>query len=311
MNFNALSRGHAVPDTGFEGAVHSIFTSAFNIRLRNGTLISVLTNIHANQPRAFRIDAPDEFRFDSSDITVGDAVTSRDGTIRISHRTLTIDFRTTPVWHSHLDSIHVDFDRDASHAAWHSIAAVLHHHPAASGGIADTALAALKTGEFISPSPFKVQTFRAARELALATCNDDINGALDASRQLIGLGPGLTPSGDDFLTGYITGLWTSAPMTDALARFIRQLGSGLALYLDQTTDISAGFLRDAIGRTASETIVDVLRSIAEGQQPALVERAAHAALNVGSTSGADTVAGVLVGLAACKGSKLAVSSLQI
>jgi hypothetical protein len=310
MNLNALSRGHAAPDASFEGAVHSIFRTAFNIRLRSGTLLSVLTSMHANQPRAFRIDAPQEFQFDHYTFHIGDSVVSCAGIIEIPHRTLTIDFRTAVVWRDHLDSVFVDFSPNASRAAWHLVASMVLHHPASSGGLADTALAALKTSKLISPSPLKVRAFQAIRELVRSTRDDDINGALDASTQLIGLGPGLTPSGDDLLAGYITGLWTTVSMNTVLAHFTRQLGSRLAPQLYRTTDISAGFLRDAIYRTASETIVEMLRSIAEGQPPALVERATHAALNVGSTSGVDTVAGVLVGLAACNDSKLAISDLQ-
>ncbi len=47
---------------------------------------------------------------------------------------------------------------------------------------------------------------------------------------LIGLGPGLTPSGDDFLVGYLAGLWCSAGSTRLRVEFLSALGKAIVRF---------------------------------------------------------------------------------
>ncbi len=119
-----------------------------------------------------------------------------------------------------------------------------------------------------------------------------------AAEQLVGLGPGLTPSGDDMLAGLLV----------ALRRLGTAAGVGRAVWLagwlaaavtfdarGRTTPISATLLHCAARGEASGEVLAVLRSLTGRQSP---EPALHRLLQLGHTSGADLAWGVRIGLAA-------------
>jgi hypothetical protein len=54
--------------------------------------------------------------------------------------------------------------------------------------------------------------------LGEATAAGDAEACLDAAQALLGLGPGLTPSGDDCVSGWLTGLVVGSPRGAALPR---------------------------------------------------------------------------------------------
>ncbi|GIG79696.1 DUF2877 domain-containing protein [Planotetraspora kaengkrachanensis] len=122
--------------------------------------------------------------------------------------------------------------------------------------------------------------------------------AITAAERLIGLGPGLTPSGDDMLSGLLVALRhlgeaTGTPRAVWLADWL-----ATAVTYDartRTTPISATLLHCAAkGQTTSE-VVGVLRAVT-GRQP--LEAAAHRLLQLGHTSGADIAWGVHIGMSA-------------
>ena len=109
---------------------------------------------------------------------------------------------------------------------------------------------------------------------------------------LIGLGPGLTPSGDDFLAGLMVALVCVGP--DAAVSALR--GSIATLAPDRTTALSATLLAHAGQGASSETAHRLLKTLFEaGDQPD-AEKVARELADVGHTSGWDLLAGLLVGI---------------
>jgi hypothetical protein len=111
-----------------------------------------------------------------------------------------------------------------------------------------------------------------------------------AGRALIGLGAGLTPAGDDVLVGLTAGL---TALGDPRAR---GLANAWARHANGRTTVAAeAFHRHAATGAYSERLHDLLRALlfeGVGAIPAAV----HAAARWGATSGADTIAGVLLAL---------------
>ena len=103
---------------------------------------------------------------------------------------------------------------------------------------------------------------------------------------LLGLGIGLTPSGDDFLCGFLAGLaWAGAwehPLCVSLRR-------GISLHLSDTNVISAAFLRCAADGNFSVPLLQFLSAV---HHPAALARAAEALAQVGHSSGMDSLAGL-------------------
>lgn len=103
---------------------------------------------------------------------------------------------------------------------------------------------------------------------------------------IIGLGIGLTPSGDDFLCGVLAGLLlrnaTDHPFSTELRQQIRQK-------LSDTNDISRAFLQCALQGQFSEAVCSLGRNLNPDQLSAAFSA-------IGHSSGMDTLCGVLYAL---------------
>ena len=104
--------------------------------------------------------------------------------------------------------------------------------------------------------------------------------------QLIGLGPGLTPSGDDYLGGVLVGLrWLGrGAQANSLWRWLEPR------LAQRTSPISAAHLAAAAAGQVHEALHDVLDSLSAWETPDLLPGLAQLDA-VGHTSGWDALAG--------------------
>ncbi|MEA5151225.1 MAG: DUF2877 domain-containing protein [Oscillospiraceae bacterium] len=156
------------------------------------------------------------------------------------------------------------------------------------GGFADLAL---PEGERWKSSPCAAE---AAGILAL--CGAHIAGrcwadAALALTELLGLGEGLTPSGDDFLCGVLAGS-RFAGTQDATA-FREALCEILEARLDRTNDISAAFLRCALQGQFSRPVIALAQGVC-------LRVAVESFAAIGHSSGADTLSGMIYILGALR-----------
>ena len=109
-----------------------------------------------------------------------------------------------------------------------------------------------------------------------------------------GLGMGCTPSGDDFLTGLIVGaaFSTSAPRNQ---EFIRKFGRELVKGPWVENKLVGKFRLDAIAGHPSLVLCKLCSLLSAGATGLPLERAIREALACGSTSGWDTLLGLLSG----------------
>jgi hypothetical protein len=114
-----------------------------------------------------------------------------------------------------------------------------------------------------------------------------------AARKLLGLGPGLTPSGDDFLGGMMIALHAIGHEDAAIS-----LWTAIAPHLDARTNaISASHLRSAAAGTGHEALHLILNSILRGDLDSL-RRDLDRIGTIGHSSGWDALAGMLTVLRA-------------
>lgn len=108
---------------------------------------------------------------------------------------------------------------------------------------------------------------------------------------LVGLGQGLTPSGDDFIGGAMMALshWGPAAMAAALREAIGNIPDGA------TTPVSASLLRAAAEGFAHEYIHAMLDAIDAGSEREIQQAIVRAA-TIGHLSGWDTLAGIAIAL---------------
>ena len=117
--------------------------------------------------------------------------------------------------------------------------------------------------------------------------------ASESVAALLGLGPGLTPAGDDVLSGLLIGLHAAGEtqVASTLAAMIRAAPS------DATSALGRAFLDAAIDGLPAEPIAAAGAALLAGDEarfPAVIERID----GVGHTSGWDMLAGVVLALAA-------------
>jgi len=125
-----------------------------------------------------------------------------------------------------------------------------------------------------------------ARLLEPYPCPVPVGGSVG---DLLGLGPGLTPAGDDVLAGLLVALQSN----DDLRRLVADDVSRLAPM--RTTALSAALLRHAAAGTAVTAVLDLADALAgHGDDDGLVEALARL-LVVGSSSGTALAHGLLRG----------------
>lgn len=105
---------------------------------------------------------------------------------------------------------------------------------------------------------------------------------------LIGYGPGLTPSGDDFIVGFLA---VDARVPFLSKKIISILEDGIKQ--KRTTDVSIAYLKAALVGEFSTAVVEVIHALGD-------ETCLFKALNVlsktGHSSGYDTIAGIYYAL---------------
>ncbi len=129
---------------------------------------------------------------------------------------------------------------------------------------------------------------RALALLADGIRRRDLTTLTEGTRQLAGLGFGLTPSGDDVLVGTLLALAVSRPGDAEIIRTVI-----VAAAAGRSPRISGVYLQAAARGEASETWHRLLALMPDGHPSALIS-AIRTAMAVGETSGADMLAGFLL-----------------
>lgn len=126
--------------------------------------------------------------------------------------------------------------------------------------------------------------------------------AAGAGRELVGIGPGLTPSGDDVLAGLLAtaavlgraGVDTrSGPVLGAVRSAVLDIAA------DRTTLLSASLLRDAVGGAMVSPAARLLLALlapADRRDPSGTRAALADLLALGASSGRDLAEGMLLAL---------------
>jgi len=141
------------------------------------------------------------------------------------------------------------------------------------------------------------------RDLIRATRRYELTDTTAIST-LTGLGPGLTPSGDDLLVGYMAGLWSTMRDQSKRMQFISSLGKNIIRLSRRTSIISRTYLCHAARGQVSSHLADLAEAICRETDSERLADIAETAMRVGHTSGMDAVTGMLMGLVAWDGNNL-------
>jgi hypothetical protein len=146
-------------------------------------------------------------------------------------------------------------------------------------------------------SPALKQALPTIRGMVDAWRAGDPNGTLVCAEELLGLGEGLTPSGDDFVGAMLFAAVNldivDGPASGFSPSAVRRL---LTRARQRTNLISYALLHDHAVGHASEALHRLLRALVRGDSVAVISRVATDVIRIGHSTGWDLLAGLWMGL---------------
>ena len=145
-------------------------------------------------------------------------------------------------------------------------------------------------------NPFVPPARRSALGFMRAFRQGNALGAIAAAKGLLGLGIGLTPSGDDLLSGLLVALvlgrrngFDQSTVVDQIAEGVAESSRG------RTTPLSQDYIQQAAAGRANEAVLRFVEDLYTGTRGNL-SRSMADLIGYGATSGTDIAAGAILGV---------------
>ena len=261
--------------------VLSAFARACNLASADRSVLALVLPQIGNGPLNIVVDSPPGLL-----AQVEPGAPAAIGVARIRIGKLKVDLRRAGTWEPCPDWEALRSQRavTASHAAFLRALCLRY----ASSGSLLPLLGATPAGN--KPARAILRSAQEAAETLIEGCRGDSAQLREGATRLAGLGNGLTPAGDDFLTGVMVWIWLTHPAPESLCQTIADVSES------QTTTLSAALLRAGARGECSAAWHALLEALAEGSsatQKTRLSAAAQRVLSTGATSGADSLAGFL------------------
>lgn len=282
--------GSRVPRSRCSGRVEAVFANACNVALDSGGLITVLAPQAGNVAHGIRLSRHLQFDFH---LRRGMPVRVEKECVDFDGGAMAVRLAGARTWTSAFRPGGCEWSSRSDRAA--AIVRDLLRRNGAFRGSEFLARVLCMEGPAM---PLALRIAPILASLAHCTHARDRAGALRQVTQFIGLGPGLTPAGDDFIIGWLAGLALRAG-TPLQREFLRDLCAGIAPLGSATTSVSRQHLEDACALAFSERLSDLCLAIGDAAPGPNLTSAVAAQLQVGASSGADAAAGLLFALFDC------------
>jgi hypothetical protein len=282
----ADSVGARVPSRA-RAQVHSVFLRACNIETESGELVTLLAADSGNLPHGIRCASP--IAPLCARLRQGQTAIVEGATLRVPTADFVVDFSRAAVWSgtvAALPGVRGAEPQGALRELWET----LREHAPDQG----VAPALFSSGSRRSTLGRALVT-RLAQTLpilARATEAGDAGAVVSTLGALVGLGAGLTPAGDDLIVGYLAALWSRSHREPGIAALLRALVVPVGQLSLHTNAISRQMLLDALRGHFAERLTEVVRCVCGGGN---VAGASMRALEIGHSSGADVLCGLLFG----------------
>jgi len=285
---------------GFAGSVLSVFTGVCNLVSDQGEVVALVSQRVGNGPlnivlegdgllaRGWEAGLP--VKGDGRGIRVGEA---------LNNEPLMVSLAGAEVWEPRLEWAGLNADWPGLKASL----AVLHDHLIAQASAESLAclggygnppyLVAGSVGGRSVESAYRKVARRAIEGLLAALYGGDRQGITAGAAALAGLGPGLTPAGDDFLLGLMAGLRTWPQFLTGKGLSVEETCQAVyGAAAGRTNLLSMALLRSAREGLFGEAWHILLAALRQGKADE-VREAVDRILGFGGTSGADALSGFL------------------
>ncbi|QFG00341.1 DUF2877 domain-containing protein [Psychrobacillus glaciei] len=263
------------------GFVHSTFKRTLNIQcLEDGELYTIACNEIDNGPNTLIVDLAS---FEDMNINAYDEVHSDNNIISIGNKmSITIDRANS--WESILPTYPANTDVLKKNIKIMKQYIEIHGK---SGGI---------KSKSVNESPFEQEMSKMIQErkglLTDELVKKQLHHAVPHAVSLLGLGPGLTPSGDDFLVGLFTSFHLKNSPFVNYQWFFEEIERAAKT---ATNEISYIAIKKASVGKIRESIIALVNGLLEENEEHLI-LSLKKVLNIGSSSGTDIALGILTGL---------------
>jgi len=300
----AETLGSAFPSLPFKGIVHSVFPHAVNIQeIDKRIMCTVLVDKDAQYPRSVVLHKIGEHSMDfiAMGLQAGQTVTADSAGLMFDCG-LWVSFLGATRTHGDQEHPPKNMAKDLNLVNTAIKYLVL---------LQNTMQTELQWEHLVTSnptdSPFSQRFFKCAWELKNSFIDGLLENSITSGKLLLGLGPGLTPAGDDFLCGFALAAYSRSSLQPNSSDYIEKqsVHTWLAHVLDwtasatpPTNSISLNFLTLAAAGKFSCSLVRLASAFdITTENPELSLREALQSLShYGHSSGLDAVTGFLFGL---------------
>lgn len=289
-----------------EGFIHSVFDYACNIQVSDKDLIGLISKEYGDNPYSISLDLPPGQTMKKLNMEQGMRVIINNKSIRSVAGHFYINLQGADSWEPGLPKEYNDLvDRNQLQSNLLEIMGTL-----------------LRKGNFLGIGPlivdyppiikeFEINDFENSikvnhyssyispriKNLLYGIIKDDQVSIEKILTGIVGFGPGLTPSADDLLVGLLATLHYLGQYYKMEIKAISYLKKSLIDQglTNQTTIVSRQMLKAAINGEFARSIKELSIAMIASKDRKEIERAVLAAINLGSTSGTDTLVGLLLG----------------
>ena len=273
----ALEKGCRCPVQTFDGYIHSVFNKAINIVTDSTATpwLSLLDSSLPNTPCGIKVELASQPLFQC--FQHGERVYFRAGILRFaSYSACNIDTRSAIRWLSPPAIQHANRQRllvNYRHAENYFVQYINRQY---------------------QPNLY-IQSYSDYLTYLGISITHDLLNQPEIIAQNIGKGDGLTPSGDDFICGLFAALYLAEAHDCRLTETLRQLTETCQIRWHQTTDVSRHYLMQAASGDFSQPVLWFIYSLFNAEEKHQIEARLNNVLEIGSSSGADIISGILFG----------------
>ncbi len=269
-----------------EGIVHSVFDQACNIQLDRNSLVTLISSKLPNYPAAIKLDITEDQKLCSFGFKVAMKAVINKDEIKIPEVRISIKLTGAKVW----DSSPLFFRSTVSEEILNKNIEKIRDLTLKYGEM--EGIASILDGDKVA-NHYKNFIINSVKRLARGISDFDYKEIAEASKRLIGLGPGLTPAADDFLLGILASLYYIGYYFGNHLESLKKI-AGFMIYdlPGRTTFISEIMLRNGMKARFSEPIRDLMLAVIHNTS---VQDKCINLLSIGETSGSDCAAGIVFG----------------
>lgn len=295
--FNSLIDGIKKETVEVIGKVHSVFRRVVNFQDNNKQMYSILQRDLDNGPYSIRVDKEgvDKEGFDNFlelNINIGESVIIRNGCLEIGD-VFTLKFDNRQLWDPEKLKIYPNEDIVSIFKKNIEVySKTLFLNGVNGGGKYYYIKNHSNLNESYKPSHIEKELDKRICNF-LFNINNDCKNLEQSILSIVGFGNGLTPSGDDFLAGFITAL---NAIHDTKARItLNKIKNTLKNNSLSTTDISITMIKASLEGRTRENLIDFICALFSNDNSRLVHNI-DKVFSIGSSSGTDLSVGIVIGL---------------